>query len=136
MGFGTHLWTNIYFSHRSYKDIREVEDEIATLERRLEWEKQELRKWVFITDPDKFLRPGKDESVDSLLEEQLQYNFKNIESCIEALIRLRLLRDTWWETHISAGLAKTVPENIDTGTSYVWGDFVPSEDRPDADKSL
>ena len=60
MGSGCTLRTNIYFSHKNYKSITEVEEDIQLQESFIANAEKDLMMLITMTEPDKFWR--KDEA--------------------------------------------------------------------------
>ena len=94
MGFGTTLYTDIYFSHKCYKSLSEVEADIDNLNDLIQECKERIMLLAFITEPSKFLPSDENDpiywvtnSVEETIEALGEYNIE--------LYKLMKLRDSW-----------------------------------------
>ena len=97
MGFGTTLYTDIYFSKETYNSKYEVEQEIEECKNTINSFKERIKNLSFITEPKKFIDEETDpvswisSSVDDCLEVIMEEN--------EKLYKLEMLLERWDETH-------------------------------------
>lgn len=120
MGFGTHLYTHIYFSRETYNSKWAVEQTINDVRERLRCAKEKLTKLAFMTEPNKFC--VNEESPDTYLNNELRYAFKEFEEAVIDDYRLNLLLDNWDETHDSEG--KAIRPSDENRKPFVCGDFI------------
>ena len=120
MGFGTYLYTDIYFSRETYNSKHQVEDALEEARERLRYAKEKLAKLAFMTEPNKFC--VNEESPDTYLDNELRYAFEEFEEAVIDDYKLTLLLDNWDETHDSEGKAIR-PSNEDR-KPFICGDFI------------
>ena len=105
MGWGTFLTTDIYFDRKTYTSIDEVKEDIKKLEEDIQWDKEELLKLVYCTEPIKLM--SEDEKKDSSPDFWLKNEFKSVWECllqdVENLYKLKLLEEKWGECHDEKG---------------------------------
>ena len=120
MGFGTYLYTDIYFSRETYNSKHQVEDALEEVRDRIKWAKEKLTKLAFMTEPNKFC--VNEESPDTYLDNELRYAFEEFEEAVIADYKLNLLLDSWDETHNSEG--KAIKPSDEDRKPFVCGDFI------------
>lgn len=133
MGWGTTLFTNLYFSRATYRNKFEVEDALEEQKMMLENAKQDLRTYAYMTEPRKFMSNSELESSspETWLRERVNDALSIIEDSSTEIYRLNLLLDRWDNCHDEqSGLAIDPPDNINWRSDFLCGDFVPSLKHP------
>lgn len=128
MGSGCTLRTNIYFSHKTYRSITEVEDEIKLQESFIANAEKDLMMLVTMTEPDRFWRKDEAEVGETpwiWIQNQAQQAIETIKEASEELARLRTLYYSWDECHDKDGFAIEAPKG-DPCDTYFWGDWIDS----------
>lgn len=120
MGFGTYLYTDIYFSRETYNSKYEVEQALEETRERLRYAKERLTKLAFMTEPNKFC--VNEESPDTYLDNELRYAFEEFEEAVIDDYKLTLLLDNWDETHNSEG--KAIRPSDEDRKPFICGDFI------------
>ena len=120
MGFGTYLYTDIYFSRETYNSKYKVEQALEEAREKLRSAKGRLTKLAFMTEPNKFC--VNEESPDTYLDNELRYAFEEFEEAVIADCKLNLLLDYWDETHNSEG--KAIRPSDEDRKPFICGDFV------------
>lgn len=129
MGQGCTLRTNLYFSHKTYSSISEVEDDIELKENIVENCKKELMMLMVMTEPSKFWRESEAEIGETPFI-WMQNQARNlIESIIDEtyeLADLYRLKVDWYECHNKDGKAIEPPKGEEHSIPYFWGDWIDS----------
>lgn len=120
MGFGTYLYTEIYFNRQTYNSKYEVERAIKEAETQLENAKTKLTRLAFMTEPNKFC--VNDETPDSYLNEELKYAFEDFEEAVIELYKLNMLLDDWDAIHDKDGNA--IRPSDEERKPFICGDFI------------
>lgn len=129
MGQGCTLRTNLYFSHKTYQSIIEVEDEIELKEKIIENNKKELMMLMVMTEPAKFWRESEAEVGETPFIWMQNQASSLIESIIDEtyeLADLYRLKVDWYECHDKDGKAIEPPKGEEHSTPYFWGDWIDS----------
>lgn len=133
MGWQTDLVCRISFDNKTYNDLYEVEEDIATNKKIVQDAKKQLHDLAIMTEPKKFFNEE-----DGEILWQIQ---KKVDECLEIiddymmdLHDLYLLRDNWDNCHNKDGLAKAIPKDFEWNTAYLDGDFIKTDENPNADK--
>lgn len=128
MGWGSTLYTSLYFSKDTFNSKYEVQSKIDELNGSIEMNKSELRDLALMTEPDKMLRyDGMDEGLTAT--DLVRNNFNSCMEILEEDIAQResllLLLEKWDECHDKeTGLAIPPPDDWKWDTAYFDGDFV------------
>lgn len=101
MGWGTFLTTDIYFDRKTYKSLSQVKEDIEKLESNIQWDREELLKLVYCTEPIKLMseEEKKDSSPDLWLRNGFRDIWESLLEDVEELYKLRLLEEKWDECH-------------------------------------
>ena len=102
MGSGCTLRTNIYFSHKNYRSITEVEEEIKLQESFIANAEKDLMMLITMTEPDKFWRKDEAEVGETpwiWMQNQAMDAIRTIKESSEELSKLRTLLWEWSECH-------------------------------------
>ncbi len=136
MGWGTTLFTNLYFSRETFRSKLQVEDALESQRSMFADAKQNLRKYAFMTEPRRFMSEDelKDSNPDVWLEERVNDAISTIEETSVEIYRLELLLERWDNCHNEQGLAIDPPDDIHWNSTFLEGDFVPSVKHPDVNK--
>ena len=129
MGFGTTLRTNIYFSHKTYKEKYEVEQDIALKERIIENCEKELMMFMTMTEPAKFWRESEAEVGETpliWLQNEVSSLIESIKEETAELCDLYRLLDHWESCHDKDGKAIEPYQHENHTDNYVWGDYIDS----------
>lgn len=120
MGFGTYLYTGIYFNRETYNSKHQVEAALEETRDRIEQARKELTKLAFMTEPKKFC--GEDESPEGYLSRTLADVIEELEDSVIKEYKLTILLDDWDETHDSEG--KAIRPSDEGRKPFICGDFV------------
>lgn len=120
MGFGTYLYTDLYFNRRTYNSLYEVEEDLEEALAKLRRSKERLKVLAFMTEPQKFC--VNEESPDTYLEQELDYALEELEESLIDTYKLTMLKDCWKETHDSEG--KAIRPSDEDRKPFICGDFV------------
>lgn len=137
MGSGCTLRTNIYFSHKSYRSITEVEEEIKLQESFIANAEKDLMMLITMTEPDKFWRKDEAEVGETpwiWMQNQAMDAIETIKEATEELSKLRTLLWEWSECHDEEGFAIEPFKGSGYDKSYFWGDWIDSN-YPDGTKA-
>ena len=129
MGSGCTLRTNIYFSHKSYRSITEVEEEIKLQESFIANAEKDLMMLITMTEPDKFWRKDEAEVGETpwiWMQNQAMQAIETIKDASEELSKLRTLLWEWSECHNKEGLAIEPHNGTGYNKPYFWGDWIKS----------
>lgn len=129
MSWSTELFCNISFKRESFNSIHEVQNRIDELERMISNIKSYIKNLVMITEPKKFI----DDEYDPVVyfTNECEAQFEELKEYTIELFKLNILLNEWSNCHNEKGLAIYPPENIDSDTAYLCGDFVRSTKFPD-----
>lgn len=118
MGFGTTLYTKIYFSKEIYKSKREVEDAIKEVNDIIGRYKEELKTVALITEPKKFI----DDEEDPIwwIKNKVEDALDSLENYYIKLYKLERLLEDWDKCH-QACLELLPPKN--SNNCYIQSDF-------------
>ena len=137
MGSGCTLRTNIYFSHKNYHSITEVEEEIKLHESFIANAEKDLMMLITMTEPDKFWRKDEAEVGETpwiWMQNQAMDAIETIKEATEELSKLRTLLWEWSECHDEEGFAIEPFKGSGYDKSYFWGDWIDSN-YPDGTKA-
>ena len=129
MGFGCTLRTNIFYSHKSFKSLEEVLDEINLRKDIIKNCEAELLSLAVMTEPAKFWRESEAEVGETpfvWIQNQVLQNVQSIREVQTELDDLEALASAWDEVHNEEGKAIEAPESEDYMRSYFWGDYIDS----------
>ena len=129
MGSGCTLRTNIYFSHKNYKSITEVEEDIQLQESFIANAEKDLMMLITMTEPDKFWRKDEAEVGETpwiWMQNQAMQAIETIKDASEELSKLRTLLYEWDACHNKEGLAIEPHKGTGYDKSYFWGDWIKS----------
>ena len=129
MGSGCTLRTNIYFSHKNYKSITEVEEDIQLQESFIANAEKDLMMLITMTEPERFWRKDEAEVGETpwiWMQNQAMQAIETIKESSEELSKLRTLLYEWDECHDKEGLAIEPFKGTSYGTPYFWGDWIKS----------
>lgn len=137
MGSGCTLRTNIYFSHKTYRSISEVEEEIKLQESFIANAEKDLMMLITMTEPDKFWRKDEAEVGETpwiWMQNEAQQCLETIKDASEELSKLRTLLWEWSECHDEEGYAIEPFKGSGCNKPYFWGDWIDSN-YPDGTKA-
>ena len=129
MGSGCTLRTNIYFSHKNYRSISEVEEDIQLQESFIANAEKDLMMLITMTEPERFWRKDEAEVGETpwiWMQNQAMQAIETIKEASEELSKLRTLLYEWDECHDKEGLAIEPHKGTSYGTPYFWGDWIKS----------
>ena len=129
MGSGCTLRTNIYFSHKNYKSIAEVEEEIKLQESFIANAEKDLMMLITMTEPERFWRKDEAEVGETpwiWMQNQAMQAIETIKEASEELSKLRTLLYEWHECHDKEGLAIEPHKGTGYDKPYFWGDWIKS----------
>lgn len=129
MGSGCTLRTNIYFSHKNYNSISEVEDEIKLQESFIANAEKDLMMLITMTEPDKFWRKDEAEVGETpwiWMQNQAMDAIRTIKEASEELSKLRTLLWEWSDCHDEEGFAIEPFKGSGYDRPYFWGDWIKS----------
>lgn len=131
MGFGTTVFTRLYFSHQTYNSLEEIQEKIEELESWIRNEREKIGKFAIMTEPDKWWRKDEAEVGETPMvwvENEIENALNAIEEYREELTRLYILEGAWDECHDKDGIGIGLPKNVKYGDSYIHGDFIKTKD--------
>lgn len=137
MGSGCTLRTNIYFSHKNYRSITEVEEEIKLHESFIANAEKDLMMLITMTEPDKFWRKDEAEVGETpwiWMQNEAQRCLETIKESSEELSKLRTLLWEWSDCHDEKGFAIEPFKGSGYDKPYFWGDWIDSN-YPDGTKA-
>jgi hypothetical protein len=129
MGSGCTLRTNIYFSHKNYQRIEDVEDEIKLHESFIANAEKDLMMLLVMTEPDKFWRKDEAEVGETpwiWMQNEAQRCLETIKESSEELAKLRTLLYEWSDCHDKEGFAIEPFKGSGYDKPYFWGDWIKS----------
>ena len=129
MGSGCTLRTNIYFSHKNYHSISEVEEDVKLQESFIANAEKDLMMLITMTEPDKFWRKDEAEVGETpwiWMQNQAMQAIETIKEASEELSKLRTLLWEWSECHDKDGNAIEPPQGSNYADAYFWGDWIKS----------
>lgn len=129
MGSGCTLRTNIYFSHKTYSSITEVEEEIKLQELFIANAEKDLMMLITMTEPERFWRKDEAEVGETpwiWMQNQAMQAIETIKEATEELSKLRTLYYKWNDCHDKEGFAIEPHKGTSYGKSYFWGDWIDS----------
>lgn len=132
MGWGSTLYTSLYFNRETFNNKYEVQCRIDELDNSIKMNEDELRDLAMMTDPNKMLRSAEDNSVSAADLVRMRFN-----ACMEILKEdiaqregLLLLLEKWDKCHDkNTGLAIPPPDNWHWDDAYLDGDFIKITDK-------
>ena len=124
MGFGTTLYTGIYFSHETYDNKRDICDKIYELKKLINECKEYMKMLAVCTEPKKFFE--EDENLFWSIHNKIEEQFEQLEEYYTELYKLEILLDKWESCHDEkTGYGKIPDPNHNIrGKSFIWGDFM------------
>lgn len=137
MGSGCTLRTNIYFSHKNYHSIHEVEEEIKLQELFIANAEKDLMMLITMTEPERFWRKDEAEVGETpwiWMQNQAMQAIETIKEASEELSKLKTLLYEWDECHDEEGFAIEPFNGSGYDKSYFWGDWIDSN-YPDGTKA-
>lgn len=129
MGSGCTLRTNIYFSHKNYRSIAEVEEDIKLQESFIANAEKDLMMLITMTEPDKFWRKDEAEVGETpwtWMQNQAMQAIETIKEATEELSKLMTLYYEWNDCHNKEGLAIEPHDGTGYHKPYFWGDWIKS----------
>lgn len=120
MGYGTYLYTSLYFYRKTYKSKFDVEEDLEEVRERIRRAKEDLMRLAYMTEPAKFC--VNEESPDSYIRAELKFAVESLEEASVEEYKLEQLLDTWDETHDSEG--KAIKPSDEDRKSFICGDFI------------
>lgn len=132
MGWGIHLYPQIYYSKVDFRSKADVEDEIESTKRIIKMLEDKLLSLVMTTEPSKMM--SKDEECSP--SEWLLFEYRHIMDDTECslkdyyyeLWKLELLYDNWDNAHNKEGKAVKPPKDSfkEWDQAYMTGDYIDS----------
>lgn len=102
MSQATVLYTRIRYSHKTYNDIRDVEEDLERAKASLEMSKATISKLCIMTEPSKFCG---EENPMFWVDREYNEALENIEEMSVEIYKLEKLIDEWDQSHDENGLA-------------------------------
>lgn len=126
MGFGTTLYTGIYYSHQIYKTKEEVQAKIDELDKGICTCQQDLHRWAAITEPAKMWKQDEAEPGETPLSWMINTVQSDLDALEELLFeksKLELLLCEWDNCHDQEGNPIPLPEGCNGEKSFIESDF-------------
>lgn len=123
MGFGTTLFTSVYFSRQTFRhksDVIEALEEVKQLKKSAI---DRIRQLTFMTEPRKFF-PIEEEDMMSCVQLELDKCLEELDECNYDIVTLQMLLDEWEKCHDKDGRAICTPKDMEWDASYLEGDFL------------
>lgn len=121
MGFGTTLYTDIYFNRETYNYLIDVERDLEETNNLINVIEKDLEGLALITEPKKFCEEGQDPLW--FLQSKVKDNLEELNELYVKRYKLSLLIDAWEKCHNEKGLAIPAPSEI-RDKAFLSGDFV------------
>jgi hypoxanthine phosphoribosyltransferase len=93
MGFGTTLYTGIYFHDENYDNIVDVQNRINEVKAIINNYKERMKMYAVCTEPKKFFEDEKD--IFLAIHNRIDEYFEILEEYYTELYKLELLLDKW-----------------------------------------
>ena len=122
MGFGTTLWTTIYFNREMFCDIHDVKMKLKEAEEDLHRAKQQMRSLVFMTEPNKFFESDEEYSAFDALEYKYELVLEQLLEADFNVYKYSTLLEEWDKCH-KDGKAVYPPKEM-VRDAYMHGDFI------------
>lgn len=123
MGFGTHLFTDIYYSRKTYTDLSDVKSDLEDVIEMKKYYENELKSLVFMTEPKKFC--GDDEDPVSFLNNRYDEIMEEYNDYVIREYQLNLLVINWEKCHDKDGNPIRYPDSEHYWEKrFIDGDFL------------
>jgi hypothetical protein len=127
MGWGIKLNTDIYYSKVDFKSKEDVQKRIDTIEESINSIKTRLTKYVFMTEPHKFIPEEYKDDVIGFLNEEVEDLLSTMEELIWEQTRLYILVESWDAAHHPETKKAMVPHNPnELNRTWMSGDYIQS----------
>lgn len=123
MGFGTTLYTDIYFNRETYNSLYEVEDELEQTNNLIKILEKDIESLTLITEPKKFC--SEEDDPICFLQNRVRESLHELNELYINRYKLTLLKDEWDKCHNDEGLAIPAPREV-RYKSFLSGDFIHS----------
>ena len=130
MSQSTFLYTKIKVADFTVNNRADLQRKIQDNKYWIEQYKTELRTYMFMSEPKKFLT--EEDAKDPIFALNRRFNevMEYLQELTEETWKLELLEESWDECHDKeTGFAIDVPEGIDLHT-YITGDFIKTNKYP------
>ena len=124
MGFGTTLYTGIYFHDENYDNVIDVQNRINEVKAIINNYKERMKMYAVCTEPKKFFKDEKD--IFLAIHNKIDEYFEILEEYYIELYKLELLLNKWESCHDKeTGYGKLPdPEQKLFSKSFIRGDFI------------
>lgn len=125
MGWGITLNTEIYYSKVNFKSKQDVINRIEEIDEEIAEIKSKINKFVYITEPRKFIPDDCYEDIMGYIDGEIDGNLQDLEDLVSEQTRLYILADSWDDAHHKDTKKAMVPYNPNE-LNRVWmhGDFI------------
>ena len=123
MGWGTTLYTSLYFSRETFRTKYEVENALKDAKKMRDLYKDRIKAMVFMTEPNKYYSIEEGDILEQV-QNDLDIQFNGLDDYNYEIYKLELLLEEWDKCHNKDGKAICPPEDMPYDTCYMSGDFI------------
>lgn len=123
MGWGTTLYTSLYFSRETFRTKYEVESALNDAKKMRDLYKDKIKAMVFMTEPNKYYSTEEGVILEQV-QNDLDIQFEGLDEYNYEIYKLELLLEEWDKCHNEDGKAICPPEDMPYDTCYLHGDFI------------
>lgn len=137
MGWGTTLYTSLYFSRETFRTKYEVEDALKDAKKMRDLYKDRIKAMVYMTEPNKYYSIEEGDILEQV-QNDLDIQFNELDDYNYEIYKLELLLEEWDKCHNKEGKAICPPEDMPYDTCYLQGDFIEMvyPDETEVDNSI
>lgn len=123
MGWGTTLYTSLYFSRETFRTKYEVESALKDAKKMRDLYKDKIKAMVFMTEPNKYYSIEEGDILEQV-QNDLDIQFNELDEYNYEIYKLELLLEEWDKCHNKDGKAICPPEDMPYDTCYLSGDSI------------
>lgn len=123
MGWGTTLYTSLYFSRETFRTKYEVESALNDAKKMRDLYKDKIKAMVYMTEPNKYYSAEEGDILEQV-QNDLDIQFEELERYEYEITKLEILLEKWDKCHNKDGKAICPPEDMPYDTCYLHGDFI------------
>jgi hypothetical protein len=123
MGWGTTLYTSLYFSRETFRTKYEVESALNDAKKMRDLYKDKIKAMVYMTEPNKYYSNEEGDILEQV-QNDLDIQFNELDDYNYEIYKLELLLEEWDKCHNKDGKAICPPEDMPYDTCYLHGGFI------------
>lgn len=123
MGWGTTLYTSLYFSRETFRTKYEVESALNDAKKMRDLYKDKIKAMVYMTEPNKYYSTEEGDILEQV-QNDLDIQFNELDDYNYEIYKLELLLEEWDKCHNKEGKAICPPEYMPYDACYLHGDFI------------